>query len=361
MRALLCSLLLVGTVSAQEAPAEDGGAEASGGSSEPSPTPAPTAPAPEAPGRADAPVSGAAADSAGPAAVSGGPEAPSAAPAADGVSPGAAAPASSPDASSAGAASPGASVSVDPAADAVAPAHAPASGAAALRPDEPDPRTEEGRAWRLHLRRRAKWERRVEHRMRLPVLFAMQLSGAREEIGDPALAAHGAPQSLETFHFGLDVFPHPQLAASLLLGVPSSYGVTLRQSDAWASTDVQVRTIAGSVKGILAPAWFVLRPFARVGGGAHEVQVTMQGGTAADDRTRTAPAGFFLAGGGLEVTTPRKKDGLVLPWGLGFFVEGGARLGGGGERGGVPAARFGDWGSVDVGPGYVRAGWVFLF
>ena len=216
--------------------------------------------------------------------------------------------------------------------------------------------------------------------------FSIQIGGGGTQILDPGWTMLGlvvrrgqesGQGALDRFHFGVDVYPHPNVAVSVAIAHTEDRGhlvTTDTDGSLTFTTSSSGMDVGGKV--ILAPPFLPLRPYVRGGGGFFQVTTKLtaaQGNGNLASREYSGLAPYGMVGGGIEITSPRqlppgarkgkKSTGKDrLRWGAGFFIEGGVTLGGGGtEVVAAPTVDLGDLGDLSMGPGYLRMGMVLLF
>lgn len=222
-------------------------------------------------------------------------------------------------------------------------------------------------------KRKAALDAHKKKMMAMPQL-ALHLGGQQVKTFDPGWGAIGDSDHVESFSAGLDVWLHPNIGLSLAWSDSGELkdNVAGREDASSLAVTARVRTFDAGAKAALAPRWLPVRPIARAAFGVRGVELDVvdnstSGNLAGRMASGAAPYGRF--GAGLELLTPRyfgkswRSPGAqkTIRWGAGFMVEAGAEIGGGGD---VPAASsvdLGEFGRLDVGPWYVRAGLVLLF
>ncbi len=173
-------------------------------------------------------------------------------------------------------------------------------------------------------------------------------------------------EQLRGVRWGLDVYFHPNIALSMTGGNNGQNDSQLGLDSDLLDVNLELRMASfdAAAKGVLAPAYWPVRPFARAGGGFHHLRAEVTDREVGGNlrvRHYEGVAGYAVLGGGVEITTPRQIKDRKWPWGIGGTVEAGVHLGGGGDAVAAPSATLGDLGQLDLGPGYVRGGLVFLF
>ena len=208
--------------------------------------------------------------------------------------------------------------------------------------------------------------------MAMPQL-ALHLGGQQVKTFDPGWGAIGDSDHIESFSAGLDVWVHPNIGVSLAWSDSGEMKDAVGgQEDAdGLTTTGRMRTFDAGAKAALAPRWLPIRPIARAAFGVRGFELDVRDNSASGNlggRMARGAAPYGRFGAGVEVLTPRyfgkgwrsKGAQKRIRWGAGFMVEAGAEIGGGE----VPAASsvdLGEFGRLDVGPWYMRAGLLLLF
>ena len=196
----------------------------------------------------------------------------------------------------------------------------------------------------------------------IPAYFVVFVGGADVSVFDEGLLRWQDAPSLSAFSSSLDVYLHPRIAASV-----GGSGGAWRQTGIQGDTervDFAVRTgsLDAAAKVVFTPPYWPVRPYARAGGGVRFAAVAIShGGENIDQRFAEGAAPYATVGLGVELTTPRVIQTIEIPWGIGFRIEGGAQLGGGGSTPATPSVDLGEFGRLDLGPLYVQGGLVLLF
>jgi len=190
---------------------------------------------------------------------------------------------------------------------------------------------------------------------------AFSLGGARLAMLDEGWQELTSQEQLETFHWALDVSLLPRLAISVGGAATTRHSIGAAGGDSYLELRPRISSLDVSARFIPSPPSFPVRAFVRAGGGFLRVHVeavdTATGGNLRQ-RDHRGAAPYALLGGGVEVISPHRVRGKVLPMAGGFSAEAGARLGGGGVVTAAPSVALDDLGSLDVGPWYFQFSFV---
>ncbi|MCO4773816.1 MAG: hypothetical protein KDA24_27540, partial [Deltaproteobacteria bacterium] len=219
----------------------------------------------------------------------------------------------------------------------------------------------------------AKWKAHKNKAMLAPQM-SLFLGGQQVRIFDAGWGSLGDVPRVDSFSGGFDIWAHPNIAVSLAWSDSNTVSDSVSDDTEAASLNVtgRIRSFDGGAKAALAPRWMPVRPIVRAAFGVRTAEVEVQDGSVSSNlkgRQASGAAPYGKIGGGLEIVTPRyfgtgwqdKNAVKSIRWGAGFLIEGGAEIGGGGD---VPAASsidLGEFGRLDVGPWYFRAGLLIFF
>jgi len=130
------------------------------------------------------------------------------------------------------------------------------------------------------------------------------------------------------------------------------------------AVDPQLTSWDISARLIPTPPFFPVRGYFRLGGGAHHLHVRVTDDSLYDNiaqRDERGIAGFAILGAGAEVSSPTAVRDRSVPVTAALVLEGGVRIGGGGELVAAPSADLGNLGRLDLGPWYFRAAFKVSF
>ena len=199
---------------------------------------------------------------------------------------------------------------------------------------------------------------------RLGTAISLSIGGSRVAVFDEGLKALREESDFQLAQWELGVMVTPRLGVSVS-GMTSPGRVTrvngpYDETDAsglWVDVEPTVAAWEASVRFVATPPFFPVRGFVRAGGGMYLVHVRLTDSEASGnlrqrDYRGTAP--FATVGLGAEIATPTHVRSKAIPVAMGLVIEGGARVGGGGEVVAAPSSQLDQLGGVDLGPWYFR-------
>lgn len=204
--------------------------------------------------------------------------------------------------------------------------------------------------------------KRTHHRL------TFMLGGALLPMNDASWSLANGPQQTSQGFVAVEYWPHARIGVQLSGGSTRVRGYVDRgdgeySSDGGFDLEMGLGQIDLSARVIPTPVDLPIRAFARAGGGLWygltRLSLDSYGTRSLDVIEERGAAPYALVGGGVELGSPRRLKKRLLPAAAGLLIEGGLRLGGGGEEKAAPSIAFGDLGRLDIGAPYLRIG-VFL-
>lgn len=199
---------------------------------------------------------------------------------------------------------------------------------------------------------------------RLGTAVTFSIGGSRLAVFDEGITSLRSDADFHLAQWELGVQIVPRLGVSLsglssqarTMSVNGSYDET-SGTETWLQVTPTVSAWEVSARFVPTPPFFPVRGFVRAGGGMYLVHVRVTDSNAGGNlrqRDHRGVAPFATVGLGAEITTPTRLRRKAIPLSLGMVIEGGARVGGGGEVTAAPSSQLAELGGVDVGPWYFR-------
>jgi len=206
---------------------------------------------------------------------------------------------------------------------------------------------------------------------KLGLAFSLSFGGGRLASVDSGYASLRGDDDMHFGQIEAEVLLLPRLAvAGSVIGTSSGgarvqggYDEQLGSSGSF-SVEPRLTSWDVSVRLVPTPPFFPIRGYVRLGGGVHHVHVRVSDDEVYDNlgqRDERGLAGFALMGVGTEIGSPTAARGRSLPVTAALVLEGGARVGGGGDLVAAPSADLGSFGRLDLGPWYFRAAFKLSF
>jgi hypothetical protein len=205
----------------------------------------------------------------------------------------------------------------------------------------------------------------------LVTAISFSVGGGRLASIDPGLAGLRGSGDLryDQFELGVMLLPRLGLSASVMTTNTGSSSVDGLYDEIEGESLVlgvtpKIRSWEVSARLIPTPPFFPIRGYVRAGGGAHHMHLRITDYSADgnlgqyDER---GVAGFAVLGLGAEISSPNGVRGHSIPVTAALVLEGGARIGGGGDVVAAPSADLSSFGRLDVGPWYFRAAFKVSF
>jgi len=192
---------------------------------------------------------------------------------------------------------------------------------------------------------------------------SFSIGGGQLATLDSGLTASDSNLRYHQVELGVLLLPRLGLSASFMVTQGSNFGASgAYEEDEESSVSLAVepglQSWEVSARLIPTPPYFPIRGYFRAGGGVHLMHVRVKDDSAIGlqgQRDERGAAGFAVLGLGAEIGSPSGVRGRAIPVTAGLVLEGGARIGGGGDVTAAPSADLGQLGRLDVGPWYFRA------
>jgi len=192
---------------------------------------------------------------------------------------------------------------------------------------------------------------------------SLSIGGGRLAALDSGLTASDSNLHYHQVELGVLLLPRLGLSASFMVTEGSNFGTNgSYEEDEGSSVSLAVepglQSWEVSARLIPTPPYFPIRGYFRAGGGVHLMHARVIDHSAIGrqgQRDERGSAGFAVLGLGAEIGSPSGVRGRAIPVTAGLVLEGGARIGGGGDVAAAPSADLGQLGRLDVGPWYFRA------
>jgi len=205
----------------------------------------------------------------------------------------------------------------------------------------------------------------------LVTAISFSVGGGRLASADPGLVGLRGSDALryDQFELGVMLLPRLGLSASVMTTNTGSSSVDGLYDEIEGESLVldvtpKIRSWEVSARLIPTPPFFPIRGYVRAGGGAHHMHLQIIDYSADGNlrqRDERGVAGFAVLGLGAEISSPNGVRGHSIPVTAALVLEGGARIGGGGDVVAAPSADLSSFGRLDVGPWYFRAAFKLSF
>ena len=200
---------------------------------------------------------------------------------------------------------------------------------------------------------------------RLGTAISLSIGGSRVAVFDEGLLAMRSDGDFHLAQWELGVMVVPRLGVSVsgmaspdrTMQVNGVYDEETGGNSAWIQIEPSVSAWEVTARFVPTPPFFPVRGFLRAGGGMYLVHVRVtdqQLGGNLRQRDFRGVAPFATVGLGAEISTPTRVRRRAIPLAMGLVIEGGVRVGGGGEVIAAPSSQLDLLGGVDVGPWYFR-------
>lgn len=192
--------------------------------------------------------------------------------------------------------------------------------------------------------------------------ISLSIGGDRIAVTDEGwrALAYGSGFDLAQWELGVMVTPRIGVSISGMQGEWWGGSVDWQgdSEDDYDGIELSTRVAAWEVTGrfVPTPPFFPIRGYVRAGGGGFLVHARAMdySGDNLGQRDYRGSAGFAVVGLGAEIGSPTRAGRRAVPLAMGVQIEGGARLGGGGEVVAAPSSPVGVLGRFDLGPWYFR-------
>lgn len=204
-----------------------------------------------------------------------------------------------------------------------------------------------------------------ERYRRLGTAISLSIGGNRVAVFDEGLRSLSSDADLQLAQWELGVMVTPRLGVSVSglssptrsMQINGPYDAISEISETRLQIEPTVSAWEATARFVATPPFFPVRGFVRAGGGMYLVHVRVtdlvaSGNLAQRDYRGTAP--FATVGLGAEISTPTQVRDRAIPLAMGLVIEGGVRVGGGGEVIAAPNSKLDELGGMDLGPWYFR-------